>query len=223
MGATGRLGIGVAVVAALALVIFGVVAATRRTSGRTVEQPQLVSMEESARAMQQAGTTMQTHGQAMLEEGRRTNDQDLITHGDHWLRDGAALIQGGQWMAMNPTSPGSLLTSPAELAAQGSWGELNRNAQAMLHDPSKARTVDVEALRWNGLAMRGEGQNMLDHAQIMTEEAELMIERHGLQGQAATDLRAAAATMRQVGGYLMQNGQGMMDYADRIRRSMGGK
>jgi hypothetical protein len=133
MSATGKTGIGLAVIAALVLVTFGVVAAAGRPSGRPVDKPHLVSMQESTQAMQQAG----------------------------------------------------------------------------------------EALHWNGLSMRGVGQNMVDHARIMAEEVEVMIERHGLQGQAGDDLRRAVQVMREVGGHLMQNGQEMMDYAHRIRRSMG--
>jgi hypothetical protein len=171
--------------------------------------------------MQQAGNVMQSHAQAMLVEGQRTGNQDLIVRGEHWLRDGQAMVRSGQWMAMNPTAPGSLVYSPSELSAQGTWGELTRTAQQMLHDPSRAREIDLSALMWNGQAMRAEGRNMLDHGQIMAEEAESMIARHGVEGQTATDLRQSATTLRQVGGYLEQNGQSMIDYADRLRRSMG--
>ena len=215
-----KLSIGLAIAVALALVIFSVVArAARPTSA--AEAPRLVSMAESAQAMQQAGNVMQSHAQAMLAEGQRTGDQDLIAHAEHWLNDGQALVRGGQWMGMNPTAPGSLVYSPSELSAQGSWGELTRTAQAMLHDPSRAREIDLSALVWNGQAMRAEGRNMLEHGRIMAEEAEIMIARHGVDGQAAADLRQAAVTVRQVGGYLEQNGQSMIDYADRLRRSMG--
>lgn len=215
-----KLSIGLAVVVALALVAFSVVVRSARPTN-AADAPRLVSMAESAQAMQQAGNVMQSHAQAMLAEGRRTGDQDLITHGEHWFNDGQALVRGGQWMAMNPTAPGSLISSPSELGAQGSWGELTRTAQQMLHDPTRAREVDLSALMWNGQAMRGEGRNMLDHGRIMAEEAEIMISRHGVEGQAATDLRQSATTVRQVGGYLEQNGQSMIDYADRLRRSMG--
>lgn len=130
-------------------------------------------------------------------------------------------VRSGRWMGMNPTAPGSLVASPSELAAQGNWDELTRTAQQMLHDPSRAREVDLEALRWNGLAMRAEGRNMLEHSRVMAEDAEVMIARHGLAGQAATELRRAAATMRQPGGYFEQHGQSMVDHADRLRRNMG--
>ena len=126
-------------------------------------------------------------------------------------------------MTQNPTAPGSLVSSQAELEAQGSWRDLSRTAENMLHDPSRARQIDLEALRWNGMAMRGEGQIMTDHGRVMAEEVEVMVARHGLQGPTAADMRQAAQTMSEVGGHLMQNGQAMMDYADRIRRSMGGR
>ena len=214
--------IGLTALLVLALITIGVVVATRgnRSSGAAaVERPQVVSMEESGRAMEQAGRVMQVHGQTMLDDGRRANDQDLVAHGEHWLRDGAALIQAGQWMGMNPTAAGSLF-SPADIST-ADRAQLNRAVQNMLHDPSRATGSDTEALRWNGLAMRGEGQNMTDHASVMTEEVALMIERHNLQGQAAADLRAAVQTMRDVGATLTKNGQEMLDYADRLRRSLG--
>ena len=209
-----------AIVAAVALVAFSIIVRTARPTS-AAEAPRLVSMSQSAQAMQQAGNVMQSHAQDMLADGQRAGDQDLITRGEHWLSDGQSLVRGGQWMGMNPTAPGSLIASPSELGAQGSWGELTRTAQAMLHDPTRAREVDLEALRWNGLAMRAEGRNMLDHGRNMADEVEIMIARHGLDGQAAADLRQAAATTRQVGGYLEQNGQSMIDYADRLRQSMG--
>ncbi len=43
------------------------------------------------------------------------------------------------------------------------------------------------------------------------------------KGMVASGVRAAAATMRRAGDRLMQNGQAMMDYADRLRRGMGYK
>jgi hypothetical protein len=215
-----KLSIGLAVVVALALVAFSVVVRSAQPAS-AAETPRLVSMAESAQAMQQAGNMMQSHAQAMLAEGRRTGDQDLVARGEHWLSDGQAMVRGGQWMAMNPTAPGSLVYSPGELSAQGSWGELTRTAQQMLHDPSRAREVDLSALTWNGQAMRAEGRNMLDHGRIMAEEVEIMVARHGVDGQSAADLRQSATTLRQVGGYLEQNCQSMIDYADRLRRSMG--
>ena len=214
-----RIAVATAVAVALALVIVGVLARSDRPGSSA--KAHLISMSAGAQAMQQAGQTMQAHGQAMLDEGQRSGDLDLITHGQHWLQDGQALVQGGQWMAMNPTAPGSLVSNPGDLSAQGSWGELNRSAQEMLHDPSKASGLNLEALNWNGEAMQAEGRIMADHGRLMAEDAELMVERHNLDAQAATDLRAAAQTMIAVGGHLQQNGKEMIDYAEQLKKSLG--
>ena len=216
-----RTSIGLAVTLALLFVIVGAVAWAQDDDREIDEQANLVDMQQSAAAMQQAGQTMQTHGQAMLDEGQRTGDQDLIAHGQHWLADGQALVQGGQWMAMNPTVPSSLVSDPGELSAQGSWGELSRSAQQMLHDPSDAKELDLEALSWNGEAMQAEGRTMVNHGRLMAEEVELMVERHNLDAPADADLRAAAQTMIDIGGTLEQNGKEMVDYAARIRKSLG--
>lgn len=214
-----RSGIAAALIVAMILVIFGVVVGAR---GPTIDdESHLVSMTESAAAMQDAGRVMQAHGQTMLNEGTGSGDADLISHGEHWIQDGQALVQGGTWMAMNPTAPGSLVTDPASLKEQGSWGELSRTAQQMLHDPRDARDVDLEALRWNGEAMRAEGRNMMSHGQIMAEDANLMVERHELQGQAADDLRSSAQVMIDVGQHLEMNGKEMIDYAKRLERTLG--
>ena len=208
-----RLGIILALVVALGLVGFGAFAAARRWG--TPEAPHFVTMAESAQTMQRAGEAMQVHGQVMLVDGRRLGDPELIAHGEHWTRDSQALLQNARWMAANPTST---IVPPAGLAAQGSWGELNRTAQAMLHDPRGARQVDMEALRWTGLAMRGEGQNMVEHGRVMSEETELMVARHGLAGASAEELRQAASAMVAIGALLRENGQSMVDYADRLHR-----
>jgi len=50
-------------------------------------------MPESARALVADAGVIQTHGQAMLDEGQRTGDQELIAYGEHWLADGQQLSQ----------------------------------------------------------------------------------------------------------------------------------
>lgn len=207
-----------AVTVALALVGFGLAGRALRPA---TAPPHLVSMEESALAMQQAGTAMQTYGRAIVEQGQQANDPTVIAYGERWQRDGQALVQRGQWMAMNPTAPSNLHAGQAELQTQGNWTTLNRAAQAMLHDPSKARATDIEALRWNGEAMRAEGRTMAEHGQLMADEVELLVSRRVLNEQAARDLRQAARTLRTVGEQLQRNGQAMIDYADQLRRSLG--
>ena len=223
MSENSRFGIGTAILIAVGLVIFGLIITSRISSSKVegTRAPALVSMQESAQAMQQGGQAMQKHGQAMLDEAKRTGDTELQQHGQHWLNDGKALAENGDWMSANPTSPQNLQSSTAELQAQGSWRELNRRAQAMLHDPSKAGSLDLDALLANGETMLAEGRNMADHGRVMAEEAGVMVEKHGLQGQAAADLRQAAQVMRDIGGLLARNGQEMVAYADRLRRSLG--
>jgi len=123
---------------------------------------------------------------------------------------------------MDPVAPGGLIVPPSELSRQGTWGSLVQTAQAMIHDPAQARTpVDMEALRWNGLSMQAEGRNMADHGRAMADQVDVMAARHQLDPQKTGALHRAAQTMQTVGGHLEQNGQEMLDYADRLRRSLG--
>ncbi|GIW07462.1 MAG: hypothetical protein KatS3mg060_2267 [Dehalococcoidia bacterium] len=116
----GKLTIVAAIAVAVALVGFSVVA---RASRPSVERLHLVSMADSAAALQQAGAVMQSHGQTMLAEGQRSGDQDLTAHGQHWLNDGLVLAQRGQWLAMNPLAP----SSPGQLTRRAlEAGQLGR-------------------------------------------------------------------------------------------------
>lgn len=213
-----KVSIGLAIAVALLLVSYSVVG---RAAAPAPEPPHLVSMAESGRTMQQAGDAMQAHARAMVDEGRRTGDGALVAYGERWLRDGQDMVRRGQAMEEDPTAPGSLHATRGDLEAQASWDALNRTAQAMLHDPGKARVSDLEALRWSGLAMRSEGENMAEHGQLMADEVALMVAQHKLGEAAAAELRQAAETLRAVGAHLQQNGQAMVDYADQLRRSMG--
>ena len=214
----GKLVIGAAVAVALALVVYGLVAAAARPREAP---PRLVSMTEAAQAMMRDGKLMLTHGQAMLDEAAQTGDADLQYHGQHWLKSGQDMEQRGRWMSMDPLAPGNLVTSPSDLSRQGAWGTLPQTAQAMMRDPSHAGAQDLQALRWNGQAMLAEGRTMADQGELMAAEAAAMAVRHDLRGADAAELRQPAQTLRDVGGYLQQNGQQMIDYADRLRRSLG--
>jgi hypothetical protein len=208
-----------AVIVAFALVISGVLIAA---SDDGIEfEAHLTDMQSSAAALAAAGAAMERHALPMLADGRAAGDPELIRHGEHWLADGQALVQRAEWLVMSPTSPGSLIASPADLGRDGSWAELNRRTQQMLHDPSKARGIDIVALRLNGAAMQAEGRLMAEHGRQMTEEITLMVALHGLDGVAADELRATTVAMVSVGEHLEQNGKAMIDYADRIARTLG--
>ena len=167
-----------AISAASILIAFGLVSCGGNATPAT---PRLTTMAESAAAMQQAVNAMAIHADEMLTEGARTGNQDLLSHDQHWMRDAQSLRANAQMMGVDLTAPANLHASPADLAAQGNWGELNRNAQSMLHDPRAARTIDFEALRWTGLSMESEGQNMIEHGNVMQEEVESSwLRMHGL-------------------------------------------
>ncbi len=213
-----KLEIFISVMAAFFLLLFALVLIGYRPPNGELH---LTSMEESGEAMQQTGQTMLTHGQTMLDEGRRTANQALVSHGQHWLSDGQLLVQRGQWMAMNPLASSSLQSSQSDLAKQGNWSELIRNAQAMVHNPQQIGATDLKALRWNGQGMLSEGQNMAEHGRLMAEEVAVMVKQEQLSLTAANELRQAAQIILQTGGHLAQNGQVMMDYAGRQLQSLG--
>lgn len=215
------LAIGLAVVVALALVTAGVIVASRGSTRASVAKANLISMDEAAQAMQQAGAVMQTHGQAMVDQGQSSGDQDLAALGQQWLQDGQQIALGGQWMAMDPTDP-SNLDSPSGMATEGNRSELSIHAQAMLHDPSKATAVNIEALRDDGLAMQGEARNMVQHARVMGLTIDLMLARHQVDDQTAAELRQATQALKDAGNRLVKNAQQMINYADRMHRSLGG-
>ena len=215
----GKIVIGFSIALALGLVTFGLIGAALRPRP---QPPQLVSMADSGQAMIRAGTSMLTHAQSMQAQAQATGDVELQALADRWQLDGQDLVRRGQWMAADPIAPNNLLTPPGELSRQGAWGDLLPNAQAMAHDPTQAKSAtDVQALRWDGLAMQAEGRNMADHARVMNAEVDAMTGSHGLQPADVAALHDAAQTLRSVGGNLQQNGQTMLDYADRLNRSLG--
>ena len=215
-----RTSVGLAIGAAGVVLGLGLLVQTARP---TIAAPPVVSMVEAGRAMEAAGRTMEFHGTAMIEQGRAAGAVDLVAHGEHWKLDGQRAMQGGRWMTMDPLSPGNLVSSPSELGTAGSWGGLTETAQAMLHDPSRSRAVDLGALRRNGLAMRSEGAAMAEHGRVMVEEVEVMmrLSDHRLDATTGDELRAAAVAIERAGRGLEQNGQVMIDHADRMRRSLG--
>jgi hypothetical protein len=217
-----RLAIGAAIFVALALVTVGVIAAAKGQTESSVAKPTFVSMDEAAQAMQQTGAAMQTHGQAMVDQGTKSSDQTLVATGRQWLQDGQQIAQGGQWMAMDPTDP-SNLDSPSGVATDNIRSELSRHAQAMLHDPSKAGAIDIEALRDDGLAMQSESRNMVAHAHVMAQAIDVMVAQHVVDDQTAAELRRAVQVLGDVGNRLGQNAQQMVEYANRLHQSLGGR
>lgn len=212
---TGAIVIVVAVT--LGMIALGIVAATTQPPA---PQPPAITMAENGQAMQRAGALMQTHGQEMLDAGQRAADQTLMDHGKHWVTDGQALIRGGQ-IAANPAVPVTEQPGASAGLSLANAVTLTNAAQQMLNDAAQGRAVDTETLRWNGMAMQSEGRTMTEHARVMDEEIDLMIARYGMNPQTATDLRGASQTLRDTGNRLTANGQTMIDYANRLRQSLG--
>ena len=210
----GKLTLLIAGIAVAGLVILGIVVAktTRVPVGTPVST---ISMSDSGQAMGRAGVVMQTHGQEMLDVGQRTGDQGLIDYGKRWIADGQEFMRGGQIMANSTVPTTEHPVSGAGLSLDNAV-TLTNAAQQMLHDVSQGNTVDINALRWNGLAMQSEGQSMTIHARLMAQEIDWMTNPHSLNAQTATDLRQATQTLTDAGNRLTQNGQGMMDYANRL-------
>ena len=206
----------------MTLAFIGVVVWSVASAGRaSPDPPRSVSMAESAEAMQEAVNAMAAHGEVMLTEGARTGNQDLLIHSQHWMADAQSLMSSAQMMGVNLTAPSSLHASPSDLGSQGNWGELNRSYQAMLHNPSMARTIDIERLRWTGLSMESEGSKMVEHGNRMVEDVKTVMQNHGLTAQAKDDLYTSAEMMRTLGSHLARNGEFMISYADRMRRMVG--
>jgi hypothetical protein len=213
-----KITIGLAIVVALALVSFGLVAAARPRP----EAPHLVSMQESAGALLADGGIMQARGQAMLEEGQRVADQNLIAEGQHWLLDGQDLTQRAHWLAMDPVAPANLATSPAELSRQGAWGRPHWKCAGDVARPEHStQRIGSQALRSDGQAMQAEGRAMADHGRVMADQVETMVALHNVDASTLAALRRAARTMEMVGSHLSDNGQAMIDCAERMRRSLG--
>ena len=67
------------------------------------------------------------------------------------------------------------------------------------------------------------GAAMAEHGRVMVEEVEVMmrLSDHRLDATTGDGLRAAAVAIERAGRGLEQNGQVMIDHADRMRRSLG--
>ncbi len=217
----GKLAIAIIAIIILVFTALGVVAA-KTNAKPTPEQLPAISMAESGQAMQQAGVVTQKHGQEMLDAGQRTGDQGLVDYGKRWIADGQELMRGGNIMA-NPAVPTTKHAVPGADLSLDNAVTLTNTAQQMLHTASQGNTVDIDALRWNGMAMQGEGQTMTVQATLMAQQIDWMTPQHSLNAQTATDLWQATQTLTDAGNRLTANGQAMMDYANRLRQSVGGR
>lgn len=155
---------------------------------------------ESASVMTSAGITMIQVSQRMAANATTmaaSTDPALVELGAHWARDAAALRERGLWMIASATSA------------------------TMVHDPDKARQLDLLNLQGNGLAMAAEGQAMAAHGQEMVAQIEQLRNKGNLPPETAGELIAAGNALVAAGERLAQDGERMQQYAERLSESLG--
>jgi hypothetical protein len=155
---------------------------------------------ESASVMTSAGLTMIQVSQRMAATATTmtaSTDPVIVELGAHWARDAAALRERGLWMIASATSA------------------------TMVHDPDKARQLDLLNLQGNGLAMAAEGQAMAAHGREMVTQIEQLRDEGNLPPENADELIAAGNALIAAGERLAQDGERMQQYAEKLSESLG--
>lgn len=154
----------------------------------------------TADMMAQGGAAMIAAAEAMddaAEVMARSDDPSLIEKSGHWREDALALRERGAWMVMTATSAG------------------------MVHDPDRAREIDVWNLKANGVTMVAEGEAMAAHGREMLSEAMRLRDTGALPPELADDLITAARAIVDSGESLRRDGERMERYADGLIQSLG--
>lgn len=144
-------------------------------------------------AMIQASQLMACAAQAMIASG----DPKLVDRGQQWQQDARALADDGAWMVVSAS------------------------ADSMIHDPAKAKELDLLNLRGNGISMSAEGEAMAQHGEEMLTEVAQLRESGALPAATADDLAASAKALIASGQALQRDGQRMQDTAESLLRSLG--
>lgn len=144
-------------------------------------------------AMIETATGMSQAAQTMITSGV----PELVDLGQHWAQDAAALQERGTWMVLSAT------------------------ANSMVHDPDKARELNLQSLRGNGLSMAAEGQAMVDHGNEMVADV-AQLRRDGVLSETMADeLTTDATALVDAGKTLVRDGERMQEYAEKLLRSIG--
>jgi hypothetical protein len=98
---------------------------------------------------------------------------------------------------------------------------LAATADSMVHDPGKARELNLQNLRGNGLSMAAEGQAMAEHGREMLAEVEQLRRDGMLDEEMAGELSAGAQALVDAGEALAREGERMREYAENLLRSIG--
>lgn len=124
-------------------------------------------------------------------------DPELVSLGRHWQQDAEALASRGAWMVGAAT------------------------AGSMVHDPARAREINLQGLLGNGMSMAAEGEAMAQHGEAMATEGERLRQEGAIPAQLADDLAATASMLVTAGQALESDGQRMQDQAESLLRSIG--
>lgn len=151
------------------------------------------SMAAGGTAMIQAAAGMSGAAQTMIASG----DPALNELANHWEQDARALREQGAWMVLAAT------------------------ADSMIHDPDKARELNLQNLRGNGMSMAAEGQAMVEHGNEMAAEVDKLRREGALNESMADELTADAKALITAGESLVQDGEWMQEYAEKLLQSIG--
>lgn len=151
------------------------------------------SMTNAGIAMIQAAQSMEAAATVMVASGNQT----LVDLGGHWYQDARALRDQGAWMIVAATS------------------------DSMIHDPNKARELDVANLQANGLTMETEGQAMADHGRAMLAQIDQLRIDRSLPSSIADDLTARGNELITTGDQMERDGKQMQEYAKDLEQSLG--
>ncbi len=151
------------------------------------------SMTNAGIAMIQAAQSMEAASAVMVASGNQT----LVDLGGHWYQDARALRDQGAWMIVAASS------------------------DSMIHDPNKARELDLANLEVNGMVMEAEGQAMADHGRAMLVQVDQLRTDGNLPSTIADDLTARGNELITTGNQMASDGKRMQEYAQNLQRSLG--
>ncbi len=148
---------------------------------------------EHGRAMQQLGTRMVSHGEAL-------GDPSWVGDGQHWIADGNTMlaigertVKLGQALANNPVS-----------AREVDINQVRAQGQGVIAD---------------GQALVEHGKVMTELSDLLKRRADASGDQPLAQDVA--DAQAGAVRMGQTGQQLVAGGQQLVDFADTLTRSIG--
>jgi hypothetical protein len=151
------------------------------------------SMTNAGLAMIRAAQSMEAAADVMAASG----DQTLVDLAGHWYQDARALREQGAWLIVTATS------------------------DSMVHDPDKARELDLVNLRANGITMEDVGQAMADHGRAMNAQVAQLRQAGSLPAAMADDLTARGQDLITAGEQMARDGKKMEEYAKSMLQSLG--